>query len=74
MGFVLVLFLLCVLKRADCGKGSESIVQQALRREVPGKSKGQVEGGIGRSLPFISRDRTGEPWQVGLAGGLEYLQ
>lgn len=43
--WVLFLFLLCVLKRADCGKGSESIVQQALRREVPGKSKGQVERG-----------------------------
>lgn len=36
--------------------------------------RGRWRGGIGRSLPYISRDRTGEPWQVGLAGGLEYLQ
>lgn len=36
--------------------------------------KGRWKGGIGRSLPYISRDRTGEPWQVRLAGGLEYLQ
>lgn len=45
MGFVLVLFLLCALRCADWGKGSESIVEQALHREVPGKSKGQAEGG-----------------------------
>ena len=44
MGFVLVLFLLSVLRCADCGKGSESIAQQALHREVPGKSKEQAEG------------------------------
>lgn len=68
MGFVLVLLLLCVLRCADCGKGSESIVQQALHREVPSKRKGQVEGGTGRSLPYVSRARTGEPWQEVMAG------
>ena len=70
MGFVLVLFLLCVLRCADCGKGLESIIQQALHREVPDKHKGQVEVSTGRSLPYVSRARTGEPWQEG-AGGLD---